>query len=745
MDGEVRDGGETDPSPGGHPLDAVFAPGSVVVVGASADPSKRGHQILRSLRQDGFQGTVYAVNPRGGTILGHDVHESLDTLPEAPDLAVICTPALSAPDVVAACGRKGIGGAVILAVGFGETGTDGAALEARLRDSARRFGVRVVGPNTSGILNLPLGLNLVGVPGVAKGALSLLVQSGNVALGLMKEASRPGGPGIAVCVGLGNEVDVGFGESLTWLGAHTPTRAVVCYAEGIRDPRAFLAAAASVTRHTPVVLLAAGRSPQGARAARSHTGAVATPYDRFEVGLRQAGVVPVTRADELMPVAQALATQPPPASGTGIAVLSDGGGHGTLVADHLSALRVDLATLSPDTRAALAALLGPASALGNPVDLAGAADADPGVFGSALEILLEDPGVGVVLVAGLFGGYAARFDQGLLDREIEAARAMVGIAGGSGKALVVHSLYAPDGTAPLASLRASGVPVVESLEVACRCVAEVWRRGRSLAGRPWSPAGPSHPEPGEESPDGGPPGSSHAREPVVRLARSQRRETLTEVEARELLTGRGVPLPPAVLCRSPEEAADAWASFSRPVALKVVSTEIPHKTEAGGVVLDVDDGDAVRRAFEGIRERAGAHLTSLGSPPEVSGILVTPMQEAPLAELLVGVSGEGGMGPVLTLGSGGTWVEWIQDVGHRVLPAAEEEIRRLLSELRVGSLLRGARGRPPGDVEGVVAVASALGRLALEVPDVAEIEINPLFVYPDRVVPVDVRVFLTPS
>lgn len=714
------------------------------MVGASADPTKRGHQILRSLLRDGFEGAVYAVNPRGGEILGHRVYDRIEALPDVPDLAVVCTPAASAPEVVEACGRRGIPGAVILAVGFGETGTDGAALEARLRQAGDRTGVRVVGPNTSGLLNLPLGLNLVGVPGVAPGVLSLLVQSGNVALHLMREATRDDGPGIAVCAGLGNEVDVGFGECLGWLGDHPPTRAIICYTEGIRDPRAFLQAAARVTRRKPVVLLAAGRSPQGARAARSHTGAVAAPFDRLRAGLLQAGVVPVTRTDELIPVAEALASQPPAPPGSGVAVLSDGGGHGTLVADHLSEMGVPLAPLSAGTRAALATLLGPASSQANPVDLAGAADADPRVFGSALDILVRDEAVGVVLMVGLFGGYAARFDESLLESEVEAAEALARVARRSGKGLLVHSLFAADGTEPLTVLRREGVPVVTSLEVACRCSAELWRRGRLLAAPPWQPAGPTGSGGATHTRDTATSPPSPGVEAVLGISRAGNRDTLTEVEARGLLEDRGIPLPPARLCRTAEEAVAAAADFAGPVALKVVSPEIPHKTEADGVALGIEGPDAVREAFHAVQEGARRYLGAERAEGAVAGILVMPMQPTPLAELLVGVSREGGMGPVLTLGSGGIWVDWIRDVGHRVLPVDRRQLRGLLEELNIGPILAGARGRPPGHIDGVLRVAEGLGRLALEVPEIEEIEVNPLFVYSDRVVPVDVRVFLAP-
>ncbi|HSG47583.1 MAG TPA: CoA-binding protein, partial [Longimicrobiales bacterium] len=432
-----------------HPLDPVFAPASVAVIGASSDPTKRGFQILRALGESGYAGRVHPVNPRGGTLLGLPVHASVADLPEAADLAVVCTPAATAPEVIAACGARGIRAAVVLAVGFRESGPAGRALEERVQEEARRHGVRVVGPNTSGLLNLPLGLNLIGARGVRAGSLSFLVQSGNMALALMNEVTRESRDGVSICCGLGNEADVGFGEALEFLGAHAGTRAILVYAEGIRDGRRFLAAAARVTREKPVVLIKAARSVAGEEAARSHTGAVAGPYDRLRAGMAQAGIVEVRRTDELLQVAATLAWQPAASAGSGVAILSDGGGQGTLAVDALSEMGIPLTDVSPGTREALRALLGPAAAVGNPVDLAGAADADPRAFARALEILTVDPGVGAVLVVGLFGGYGLRFSETLTGLEVEAARDMASLMGTAGKGIVFHSMYAPSWSEPL--------------------------------------------------------------------------------------------------------------------------------------------------------------------------------------------------------------------------------------------------------------------------------------------------------
>lgn len=723
----------------GHPLDAVFLPRSVVVVGASTDPKKRGYQVLRALRESGYEGEVYGVNPRGGEILGFPVFPSVDEVPGRPDLALVCTPASTVPGVVEACGRKGVGGAVVLAVGFRESGEEGAALEARVLDAARSTGIRVVGPNTSGILNLPLGLNLIGARGVRPGSLSLLVQSGNMALALMNEVTARTDGGIGICVGVGNELDLGFHEYLDFLGHHDETRAVVVYVEGFRDARAFLQVAARVVREKPVLLLKGGRSGAGAEAARSHTGAVSGEYDRLRAGLIQAGVVEVTRTDEILHLADTLANQPAVRDGAGIAILSDGGGQGTLASDALSDLGVPLAKPAEATRAALRELLGPAAATRNPVDLAGAADADPEMFGAALEVLAADPAVGGVMVVGLFGGYGIRFADELVESEMKGARRMADAMAELGKPLVVHSMYAGHRSEPLRVLTRAGVPVVESLDVACRCVAAVHWRGHTL-GRPgWEPDSGE----GVAVPGAGVTIPRAAAHEVVARARRDGREALTEPEARALLEEAGMPFPPASLCRTADEVAEAVASMETAVALKVVSPKIAHKTEAGGVALGITGPEEGARVFTEMVARTGAYLESRGLPPGIEGVLVTPMLAQPVAEFLVGARRDPDVGPVLTLGAGGIWVEVLRDVAHRVLPVADDDILAMLAELRTYGLLTGARGTEHADLGAVVVAARSVARCIADHPEVAEVEVNPLFVYAHGVEAVDARIFLT--
>lgn len=716
-------------------LERIFDPSSIAVVGASADPAKRGYQIVKALAESGYEGSVHPVNPRGGELLGLRVVEAVEDLPEGVDLAVLCTPASMSPQLVRGCGARGIAGAVVLAVGFGEAGAEGDALERELVEAARESGVRIVGPNTSGMLNLHRGVNLVGARGVRPGGLAVLVQSGNMALALMTEVTERSWDGLSIYLGVGNQVDLGFAEALEYLEGHDETRAVMAYVEGLREPGDFLAAAARVGRIKPIVLLKSGRTEPGAQAALSHTGAVAGPYRRLHAGLAQAGVVELTRADELLHVAETLGRQPVPAPGQGIAILSDGGGQGTLAVDWLTEAGAALATLSDATRHRLRELLGPAAAVSNPVDLAGAADGDPAVFGQAMEAIVADAAVGTVLVIGLFGGYGIRFADSLTEPEKEGATAMAAAARDAGRGLVVHTMYAAHRSAPLEILGQAGVPVVGSLEVACRCVTELQRRGAWLAREPWA----YEPPEARGAPGGGP--DLH---PALRQAADEGRQTLTEPEARSVLSDVGLEFGPSFIADSEGGVVDALRTLDGPVVVKLVSTLITHKSDADGVVVGVaTEADAVA-AYR--RIRAGAQRYAQAHDLEVTHdlrVMVVPHLPAPRAELLVGAQRDPDIGPVLTLGAGGIWVEALADVAVRVLPVDDDDVRTMLGELRIASVLEGGRGRQAVGFDPVLQAAHAVARVLERWPGVEEVEVNPLFVYEDRVVPVDARIVLS--
>lgn len=719
---------ETTPS-----LQRVLRPRSVAVVGASRDPTKRGHQVVRALLERGFAGRVHPVNPRGGELLGLPVATSVEEVDGVPDLAVVCTPAPTTPDVVEACARRGIAGAVVLAVGFRELGEEGARLETRLKETAAAAGIRLVGPNTSGLLNLSIGLDLVGVPDVPRGRLALLAQSGNVALGLLREAATRGGEGFSLCVGVGNEADIAFHEYLGFLRTDPATRAILLYAEGFGSGRAFLDTARQVVRYKPIVLLKGGRSRAGGKAARSHTGAVATGHQTVRAALRQAGVLEVRRSDELLAVGDTLVRQPPARRGQGLAILSDGGGQGTLAADALSELEVPLANLSTDTRDALQKLLGPEAAVGNPVDVAGAADREPALFPRALELLLADGEVAGVLMVGLFGGYHIRFAAELVQAETKAARELAALAREARKPLVVHSMYADAESAALQALREQDVPVIPSLETACRASAATAQRARLLRGIRME---------GESSP---PVLLLRPGFRAIREARRAGRSLLLESELRELLQGYGVAVVEGAVARSRQEAADATRRIRAPVVLKVISGTVTHKTEAGGVVLSVKTPDDAARAYDRVVRAVTRWADHSGVDADIHGVLVARMSPTPIAELLVGVRRDPSFGPVLTVGAGGTRVELLADTAVRVLPVSPREIRTMLGELRMAPVLRGYRGRPPVHRRALVDLILGLSRFAIDHPEISELELNPVFAYRDRVVAVDARAYLRPA
>ncbi len=382
-------------------------------------------------------------------------------------------------------------------------------------------------------------------------------------------------------------------------------------------------------------------------------------------------------------------------------------------------MRAPLATLSPETEARLRAILGPAAAVRNPVDVAGAADSNPGVFADAFQVLVDDPGVAGVLLVGLFGGYHLRFSEAFEDVEMEAAGRLVDDAGAVGKPVVVHSMYANVESRPLALLRQGGVTVTSSPEIACRCSEVVVRRRDLLSRAPlWEKgdlADPSDPE--------------DLAKPIV---------ALTEWQAREELSAHGVHFAPGRLVRTADDLTGL--SWNVPLAMKIASSGIPHKTEADGVLLNVATSSEAEAGLAQLMDSARTYLQAVGSDAPVDGVLVTEMMPAPVAELLIGVRRVPRLGCVLTVGAGGTGTEALDDVAHRVLPIHAQEVEEMLSELRIAPVLSGARGQPAVSLQGVSELALAVVRYVLQDSSIREVELNPTFTYPDRAIPVDALV-----
>ena len=694
-------------------LDRIFRPRGVAIIGASNDPQKRGYQAVASLLQASFAGGIYPVNPKGGEIRGIPVAKSVAEIEGDVDLALICTPASTVPDVLLECAQGNIAGAVVLALGFREIGAEGEVLERKIHEVIERTGIRVIGPNTSGILDPHRGLNLIGVPDVPAGRVALLSQSGNVSLQFMIESMRRSRIGFSMVIGVGNEIDLRFDDYLDYLGNDPNTTAIAMYVEGFRDGRKFLAAAERVSAKKPVILLKGGATLRGRAAARSHTGALAGSYPVFRAGLRRAGVVHVRRSDELFHVAETLASQPARGGYRGIAVITDGGGHGTLAADAIKSHQVDLTELSSITTIQLKELLGDVA--GNPIDLAGMADADPMVFARCADLIMSDDQIGTVLIVGLFGGYHRRFAAELLAREVAAAQALVECARKHNRALIVHSLYADTASEPLDVLRTAGVPVIRSLEVACRCAAACYQRGALLS---------EH--------RGTPPPVSPNKWAGISKVREQARTVLLETEARELASGYGLKIVPATLCTNGEETEHAVANCGGEAVVKIV---------AGAVKLGVTTAEA-RSTFDAIVTSVRGYCATRGQQADIRGVLVAPMLPKPIAELIVGYKRDPHYGGVLIVGIGGVAVEVLKDVSMRLLPVTRADVRSMLSEIKGARLLRGHRGAKRVDRDALVDAVLAVAECVRSNGEIVELEANPVFAYEHGCVAVDVRAML---
>ena len=708
------------------PLHEILAPQSIAVIGASADPTKRGYKAMLGLIRDGYPGAIYPINPKLDTLFGIKTYLTLSEVPGPIDLALICTPAATLPAVIAECGCLRVKGAVVLAGGFRETGPAGAQLEQEMLAAARAGGVRLIGPNTSGVFNLHRNLNLLALANVRPGGIGLISQSGNMLLALALEAEYNGQVGFSTYVGPGNQTDLGFSDYLHYLGEDPHTQVATLYVEGFRDGVRFLQVARAVSRVKPVVVYKSGSTEVGKRAARSHTGALAGRYSLTVDVLRQAGVSVVSHSDEILPVAEGLGLMRQ-ARGRRVAIIADGGGQATIAADRLSEAGLELAELTPTTQQRLAAILWPQASLANPVDVAGSTDANPALLADCLAIVADDDQVDALLLVGMFGGYGLRFAEHLLSSEMRGAESMIELARRTDKPLVIYSLYAPVKPPPLRRLREAHLPVYGSIEQAVTVLAALSERGLDLQ-QSASQALPAVLPP------------LPAMRAMLDRAKAQGRD-LFEFEAKALLRAHGVPITADGVVRSPEELTALAAQWGdQPLAMKIISQDILHKSDAGGVKLNLRGASALREAWTAILSAAQAY-----APQAVlEGVLVTPMAP-PGIEVIIGVVRDPSFGPVLMFGLGGIYVEVFKDVAFRTIPLARYQAEAMVAQIKGSRVLDGVRGEPAVDKPALVDLLVTVAGLAATYPELTELDLNPVRLYPEGYAVVDARVLLNPT
>ncbi|WP_444984084.1 acetate--CoA ligase family protein [Halomonas mongoliensis] len=705
------------------PLHDILAPGGIAVVGASADPTKRGYKAMVGLIKDGYRGEIYPVNPKADMILGVKAWPSVTAIPGNPALALICTPAATVPGLIAECGRRGIKGAVILASGFAEIGEEGAALEREMMEKARAHGVRIIGPNTSGLFNLHHRINLLSLDNVKPGGVGIISQSGNMLLSLALEAQHNGNVGFSTYVGPGNQSDIGFNDYLRYLGEDENTRVATLYVEGFRDGRKFLDVAREVTAMKPVVVYKSGSTEAGQKAASSHTGALAGSYAMTVDLLKQSGVSVVQHSDEILPVAEGLGLLQK-ARGKRVAVISDGGGQATIASDRLAEAGLELAELSEATRQKLRDVLFPQASTVNPVDVAGSTDANPSLLATCMEIVAADDNVDSVFLVGMFGGYSIRFAESLLGDEMRGAEAMVDLSRATTKPLVIYSLYTPIKPPALRRLHEAGLPIYASIEHSVRVLAALGERGQYLA------------QVERQS-------RERSVEPLPELtamferARGEGRD-LFEYEAKRVLRDHGIEVPLELVVRDEAELAEAAGQFGEtPLAMKVVSKDILHKSDAGGVKLNVVGEAAMREAREAIL----ASCREYDADAEIEGILVTPMAKKGV-EVILGVIRDPIFGPVLMFGLGGIFVEILEDVAFRAIPLSRRDAEEMVEQIKAKKILGGVRGEKAVDKAALVDLLLKVSRIVEAYPGLSELDLNPVIVNADGYAVVDARVIV---
>ena len=690
-------------------LTPFFKPQGIVLIGASANPVKLGYGLARNLVQNHYPGAVHFVNPGGGFLFQRPVYPDLAQVPDPVDLAILLIPAGAVPAALEACGRRGVKAAIIGSGGFRETGAEGAALEEHCVQIAQQYAIRLLGPNCIGLLDthLPLDATFLPPPGPPPGDVAFLSHSGAICAAVIDWA-RGQGFGLSRLISLGNQADVCETDLLAPVAADPYTRVLALYLEGVRSGRAFVEAAGQVTPHKPIIALKVGRFAGGRRAVASHTGALAGEEHAFNAAFRRAGVIRAETSEEVFDWARALAWCPLPV-GRAVAILTNAGGPGVTAADALEAHGMRLAELAGETRRALQALLPPAASLHNPVDML--ASATPEQYAASLGILLADPGVDGSLVI---------LPPPPMHTAGAVARALIPVIHQATKPVVIALMGERLIQEAVEHLRAARVPEYRFPERAASALAILADRAEFLA-RPRLAL---------------PECCDVDRHAAARLLAGFQDGNMPAPQVAQLLAAYGIRSAPCEVAASAQAAVDLAQQFGYPVALKVVSPDIQHKSDVGGVLLNVKNDAAVARGYAAI-----VRNVRLARPhAQINGIQVQRMLTEG-QEVILGAVRDPQFGPLMMFGSGGVEVEGLKDVAFALAPLTGEEVEHLLASTWGGRRLNGYRHIPEADR---LAVTEALQRLSLLVndfPELSEIEINPLKVMPGQggVFAVDVR------
>ena len=701
-------------------LDALFAPASIALIGASDRKGSVGDVLAANLLAGGFKGRVMFANAAGRPVHGVAAANSVAGLPQAPDLAVVATPAAATPGLIAELGARGCRAAVVISAGFEGEDAECAARRAALLDAARPHRLRIVGPNCLGILSPGAGVNAsFARTNPPAGPLALVAQSGAVAAAALDWAPAHG-LGFSHLVTLGDSLDVDVGDVLDHLAGDPQAGVILLYVEALRDARKFMRAARAAARAKPIILLKGGRSQGGAKAAFSHTRALAGADAVYAAAFRRAGVLQVDGLDELLDTALMAASAPLAAPGS-LAILTNGGGAGVLASDALDRAGGVLTALTPATQARLRGLLPASGSCGNPTDILG--DAKPELYGQSLAALLAAPEVEAVL--------AINCPTAVAD-STQAAEAVIAAAKAQEPSKPVLAAWLGEASVIEGRdrLNAAGIPAYAAAEPAVRAFARLGELHR-LRGQLREII--------DDRADAA--GAARART-IVEAALAAGRTALDPLEAQGVLKAYGVPVLETRLVRSPEEAGAAAEALGAPVALKILSPQISHKSDAGGVKLGLEGAASTTRAARAMLSRLA------GARPDATleGFIVQPMVDRPKAqETLVGLVRDPTFGPVVAFGHGGVAVQVLADRALVLPPLDMELAHEAIARTRVARLLAGYRDRPAADLDALARILIAVGRMARDLPEIGELDLNPVLCDADGAIAVDARMAVRPA
>lgn len=700
---------------GSHYLNKLFSPSSIAVIGASDRPDAVGQVVFRNLLEGGYRGQLYAVNAARQTVQGQKSYASVLDIEKPVDLAIICTPATSIPDIIEACGKQGIRSAVVLSAGFSEIGTEGAALERDMLARAKTYQIRLIGPNCLGIIHTAIGLNATFFRGpVNKGNLALVSQSGALCTSIL-DFAPVNDIGFSQVISMGTSADIDFGEVLDYLATDPNTHSILVYIEGIRKARNFMSALRAAARRKPVFVIKVGRHAAGSRAVLSHTGALVGADDVFDAALRRAGAVRVMTIGGLFAAAKSLNSHFR-FSGNRLAVITNGGGPSVMAIDRAADLGVEIAQLSDATFAALSEVLPSTWSRSNPVDIIG--DATPERYQKAVSICMNDPGVDGILVI--------LTPQGMT-KPLEVAESLIALTETIKIPLLtcwMGDLQVQPGRDAFVKAKVATFRTPETGVEVFSYITSFYRNQQQLAQMP-APL-------------------SHHDEPQLEDARliiesvlAEHRKVLTEMESKALLAAFRIPVATTMVARAPTEALLIAEELGYPVAMKINSNDISHKSDCGGVRLNLPNAQAVRAAYHDIMN----DVTQARPDAKLDGIAIEPMAKKPNGrELMVGVTTDPIFGPVITFGAGGTTVEILADRAIALPPLNAFLTKELINHTRISKLLGRFRQMPAIQMEALESVLLRVSEMVCELPWLREMDINPLIVDENGALAADARI-----